>query len=66
MMTARQRAIVKTAMVLGLIAIIVALGIVWPLFIGYFMMAVFIGLLTFLIYITFRMIDETKEWDKRR
>ena len=66
MMTARQRAIVKTAMVLGLIAIIVALGTVWPLFIGYFMMAVFIGLLTFLIYIMFRMIDETKEWDKRR
>lgn len=64
-MTARQRAIVKTAMVLGLIAIIVALGTVWPLFIGYFMMAVFIGTMGYLIYIAILGYEEHKEFRKR-
>lgn len=65
MMTARQNALVKTAMVLGLIAIILALGTVWPAFVGYFMITVFFGTMIFLVYMMFLGYEEHKELRRR-
>ena len=64
-MTARQNAVVKTAMVFGLIAIIFALGTVWPVFIGYFMVAVFFATMIYIVYIMFLGYEEYKELRKR-
>ena len=65
MMTARQNALVKTAMTLGIIAIILALGTVWPVFIGYFLLAIFFGTMVFLIYLGFLVHEQTNERRRR-
>lgn len=64
-MTTHQSALVKTAMVLGLIAVIVALSTVWPAFVGYFMLVMFFATMAFAIYMMFLGYEEHKELRKR-
>jgi len=65
-MTFRQRALVKTAMVVGIIAIVFAISVAWPPFIVYFVFASTIGFFLFVIYMLFAMYEESKEWNKRK
>lgn len=64
-MTANQRALKKTAItVLFLIAFIIACSF-WPFLAGYAVTAIIFGAIVSLIFITFAMYEETKEWKKR-
>lgn len=64
-MTIRQRALTKTAFVLGLIAIIIAISTVWPAFLVYSAATIIVGLFVFMIYGMFVMHEESKDWRKR-
>lgn len=64
-MTAHQRALVKTAMVVGIIAIVLAIATVWPPVLGYALLLFVTGFFLFMIYAIFRMIEDQKEWRKR-
>lgn len=64
-MTIKQRAMVKTAMAVGVVAIIFALATVWPPILGYAVAAAVISMFIGVIYMFFYMIEDTKEWKKR-
>jgi len=60
-----KRALFKTAITIGIIAILFAIATVWPLIFGYmaiaFIASVFIGI----IYMFFYAIEDTKTWRRR-
>ena len=65
MTTANQRALKKTAItVLFLIAFIIACSF-WPFLAGYAVLAVILSAIVGLIFMSFAMYEETKEWKKR-
>ena len=64
-MTAHQSALVKTAMFFGLVAIVMALGTVWPTFIGYFLLSVFAGATIFVVYMVFLGYDQHKDLSEK-
>ena len=64
-MSIKHRAMVKTAMVVGVIAIIFALATVWPPILGYAVAAAVISMIIGFIYMFFYMIEDTKQWNKR-
>lgn len=57
-----KRALFKTALTVGIIAILYVIGTLWPSIIGYvvvaFIASVFIGI----IYMFFYAIEDTKTW----
>lgn len=57
-MTIGQRAAVNTALALGIIAIIFAIGTAWPPIFGYAVVAVIISVLIGCIYAIFYFIEE--------
>lgn len=59
-MTIKQRAAVKTAMVVGVIAIIFAIATVWPPILGYAGLTVFASMFVGFIYGIFYLIEEGK------
>lgn len=66
-MNAHQRAMVKTAMTVGIIAIIIAVATVWPPILGYAALIGIASFFLFLIYGMFRMYENDKDfWNKRR
>lgn len=65
-MTAHQRSLVKTALVLGIIAIILAIGTVWPSILGYLVLIGFTAFIVTAIYGMFRMVEDQKEWEKHK
>lgn len=64
-MTKNQRAMVKTAFVIGVLAILLAIGFVWPAFLAYAALSAVIGIFIFMIYGIFLMIEDHKEWFRR-
>ena len=66
MMTAANlRALKKTAItVLLLIAFIIACSF-WPFLAGYAVLAIVVSAIAGVIFMTFAMYEETKEWKKR-
>lgn len=65
-MNAHYRALTKTACVVGIIAIIIAIASVWPPILGYTALLLMTTLFLGMIYASFRMYEDQKEWDKRR
>lgn len=59
-MTIKQRAMVKTAMVVGVIAIIFALATVWPPILGYAVAAAVISMFIGVIYMFLYMIEDVR------
>lgn len=59
-MTIKQRAAVKTAMTIGIIAIILALATVWPPILGYAVAAAVISMFIGVIYMFFYMIEDVR------
>ena len=59
-MTINQRAAVKTAMTIGIIAIILALATVWPPILGYAVAAAVISMFIGVIYMFFYMIEDVR------
>jgi hypothetical protein len=65
MTNAEKRAAKKTAITVALIALMIGLCFIWPPLAGYFILGFFILVIVFMIYASFGMWEETKEWRKR-
>lgn len=59
-MTIKQRAAVKTAMAVGVIAMIFALATVWPPILGYAVAAAVISMFIGVIYMFFYMLEDVR------
>ena len=64
-MTANQRALKKTIITVLIIAAFVAACSFWPFLAGYAVFAIILSAIFGLIFMTFAMYEETKEWKKR-
>ena len=60
-MTIKQRAVVHTALTIGVIAIIFAIATVWPPILGYVTLAVFVSVIIGFIYGIFYLIEEGRQ-----
>ena len=58
-------AMFKTAVTVGIIAILTVIGSIWPAVVGYMMLLGIIGLFIGLIYMFFHMYEDTKTWNKK-
>lgn len=63
-MTAHQRALVKTSFVIAIFGIIMSIATVWPPILGYTVAAVVCGIFVGVIYISFRLYEDSKEGPK--
>lgn len=61
MTNASKRALFKTALVIGIIAIILAIGTVWPPIIGYAVLAFVITVICGVIFMGFKIFEDEKE-----
>ena len=61
-----KRALKKTAITVAIIALMIGLCFIWPPLAGYFILGYCILVIVFMIYASFGMWEETKEWNKRR
>ena len=59
-MTIKQRAMVKTAMTIGIIAIILTISSVWPPLLGYTLAALISAGVIWFIYMVFYMIENDR------
>ena len=63
-MTAHQRALVKTSFVIAIFGIIMSIATVWPPILGYTVVAAACGIFVGVIYISFRVYEDSKEGPK--
>ena len=63
-MTAHQRALVKTSFVIAIFGIIMSIATVWPPILGYTAAASAGGIFVGVIYISFRLYEDSKEGPK--
>ena len=60
-----KRAMFKTAMTVGIIAILFVIGSIWPTVIGYMALLCLLGFVIGFIYMMFYMYEDHKTWNKR-
>jgi capsular polysaccharide biosynthesis protein len=60
-----KRALFKTAITIGIIAILFAIATVWPSIIGYIVIAFIASVFIGIIYMFFYAIEDTKTWRRR-
>lgn len=60
-----KRALFKTALTVGIIAIIFAISTVWPSILGYVAIAFIASVCIGVIYMFFYMIEDTRTWRRR-
>lgn len=65
MMNAHQKALIKTALTVGIVAIILAAATVWPSVVGYAAVIISVGFFLTLLYGMFYMYEDTKDWRKK-
>lgn len=59
-----KKAMFKTALTIGIIAIILAIATVWPPIFGYVALLFFVSVFVGVIYMLFYMYEDTKTWKK--
>jgi hypothetical protein len=60
-----KRALFKTALTVGIIAILYVIGALWPPIVGYMAIALVASVCIGVIYMFFYMIEDTRTWRRR-
>lgn len=60
-----KRAWIKTLLTIGIIAIALAIGTVWPPFVAYVMATLIIGMIVGGVFLVFKTYEDDKEFNKK-